>query len=285
MPYLLLFVVLVEGFTTLALQMVALRSAIPLVGSSIILTSVVIGVILLALAVGYRHGGRLTSRLSDAKITKVLSWFLFGAGIYYLVIVFPFQEGMLLDLVAGMPYIWALFVYSLLFFFLPVAAASHTMPMITQLTAGTKGFAAGKILFVSTVGSFIGSVLTSTLLFSWRGVALTGYITAGLLIVCHMALIIYKKRFPRAGIVILILIAALYMGQQKTQANIVYTHDSPYQQVIIREDITKNYATRSMILNGGFASSINLLTNTSRFSYIRAAVQAGEERNLLSSVS
>lgn len=51
MPYLLLFVVLVEGFTTLAMQMVALRHAIPLVGSSIILTSVVIGVILLALAV------------------------------------------------------------------------------------------------------------------------------------------------------------------------------------------------------------------------------------------
>ena len=53
MPYLLLFVVLTEGFTTLAMQLVALRSAIPLVGSSIVLTSVVIGVILLALAVGY----------------------------------------------------------------------------------------------------------------------------------------------------------------------------------------------------------------------------------------
>lgn len=53
MAYMLLFVVLTEGFTTLALQLVALRSAVPLVGSSIVLTSVVIGVILLALAVGY----------------------------------------------------------------------------------------------------------------------------------------------------------------------------------------------------------------------------------------
>lgn len=56
MQYVLLLVVIVEGFTTLAMQLVALRHAIPLVGSSIILTSVVIGVILLALAVGYWHG-------------------------------------------------------------------------------------------------------------------------------------------------------------------------------------------------------------------------------------
>lgn len=151
MQYLLLFVVMVEGFTTLAMQLVALRSAIPLVGSSIILTSVVIGVILLALAVGYWSGGRLTARLSESQITKVLAWMLLGAGLYYVILVFPLQEAILVDFVQKMPYILALFLFSLLFFFLPVAVASHTMPMITQLTSGNKGFAAGKILFVSTI--------------------------------------------------------------------------------------------------------------------------------------
>ena len=73
-----------------------------------------------------------------------------------------------MELVQNLPYTLALFVFSLLFFFLPVAIASHTMPMITQLTQGTKGFAAGKILFVSTLGSFVGSILTSTVLFSLR---------------------------------------------------------------------------------------------------------------------
>lgn len=138
MPYILLFVVLVEGFTTLAMQLVALRSAVPLVGSSIVLTSVVIGVILLALAVGYWYGGKLTSRLSEHKIASVLSWLLFGAGIYYLFLVFPLQHDLLLRFVQTFAYIPALFVFALLFFFLPVAAASHTMPMITQLTSGNK---------------------------------------------------------------------------------------------------------------------------------------------------
>lgn len=203
MQFLLLFVVLTEGFTTLAMQLVALRNAIPLVGSSIILTSVVIGVILLALAVGYRHGGRLTSRLSDSQIVTVLARMLFGAGLYYVLLVFPFQEQLLVDLVQELPYMRALFVFSLLFFFLPVAVASHTMPMITQLTKGTKGFAAGKILFVSTIGSFLGSILTSTLLFGWLGVAQTGYLTAALLIVCHIALVRYYKRIPWIGILAL----------------------------------------------------------------------------------
>lgn len=138
MPYLLLLVVLLEGFTTLAMQLVALRSAIPLVGSSIVLTSVVIGVILLALAVGYRSGGKLTARLSESKIASWLSWLLLGAGLYYILLVFPLQHDLLLKFVQTFSYIPALFVFSLLFFFLPVAAASHTMPMITQLTSGNK---------------------------------------------------------------------------------------------------------------------------------------------------
>lgn len=57
---------------------------------------------------------------------------------YYLLLVFPLQAHLLLTFVHTFAYIPALFVFSLLFFFLPVAAASHTMPIITQLTKGNK---------------------------------------------------------------------------------------------------------------------------------------------------
>gem|GEM_PF-2907512 len=45
-----------EGFSTLAVEIVAMRIAIPVVGSSIVLTSVFLGVVLLALSAGYRSG-------------------------------------------------------------------------------------------------------------------------------------------------------------------------------------------------------------------------------------
>ena len=282
MQFILLFVVLVEGFTTLAMQMVALRHAIPLVGSSIILTSVVIGVILLALAVGYRHGGKLTERLTHKQITRVLARLLFGAGLYYVLLVFPFQEGILVDFVQKFPYIVALFLFSLLFFFIPVAIASHTMPMITELTNGTKGFAAGKILFVSTLGSFLGSILTSTVLFSVLGVELTGYVRAGLLIVCHMALIIYMRRIPWAGIVALVVIGVLFFQRPEAEA-MVYTHDSAYQKIEIREDKYADTLIRTMLLNGGYASSIYADKRESRFGYIRTAIEISDIRTAVSS--
>lgn len=259
MAYLLLFVVAIEGCTTLAMQLVALRQAVPLVGSSIVLTSVVIGIILLALAVGYRNGGRLTAKLSDGQIVKALAWLLRGAAIYYLVLVFPFQETMLISLVKHLPYIPALFLFSLLFFFLPVAAASHTMPMITQLTSGGKGFAAGKILFVSTLGSFLGSVLTSTVFFPLRGVRITAYLTAGALIVCHGLLLIYHKRIPWLGIASLAFTFILLLRPHFAVSD-VFSYDSPYQQIRITTGSYEGRPIRTMLLNGGYASSVDAVS-------------------------
>jgi len=215
----------------------------------------------------------------------VLAWLLFGAGLYYVLLVFPFQEALLVDLVQELPYVLALFVFSLLFFFIPVAVASHTMPMITQLTQGTKGFAAGKILFVSTIGSFLGSILTSTVLFSVWGVELTGYITAGMLVVCHMALIAYQKKIPWAGITALLVIVGLFIQRPQAAAGIIYSYDSPYQQIQIREDRVGDTMVRTMLLNGGYASSIYTDTHKSWFGYIREAVEATDMRRAVSSTT
>ncbi|USN55917.1 MAG: hypothetical protein H6765_05135 [Candidatus Peribacteria bacterium] len=46
-------VAFIEGFSTLAVEIIAIRKATPVVGSSIILTSVFLGIILLALSAGY----------------------------------------------------------------------------------------------------------------------------------------------------------------------------------------------------------------------------------------
>ena len=72
--------------------MVALRKAVPYVGSSIVLTSVVIGVILLALSAGYYAGGVLTSRLSTQALLRRLQIYLVVSALYYLLIVYPSFE-------------------------------------------------------------------------------------------------------------------------------------------------------------------------------------------------
>lgn len=65
-------VALLEGFSTLAVEIIGLRMAAPLVGSSIILTSVYLGIILCALSVGYYVGGRVTTKVTKHNLWKVL---------------------------------------------------------------------------------------------------------------------------------------------------------------------------------------------------------------------
>src|SRR5260370_10205715 len=47
----------IEGFSTLAVEVIAIRLAIPIVGSSVTLTGVMLGVVLFALSAGYWRGG------------------------------------------------------------------------------------------------------------------------------------------------------------------------------------------------------------------------------------
>ena len=88
-------IALLEGFTTLAVQMIALRLATPIVGSSIILTSIFIGIILLALSAGYYLGGVVASRNSKPKIRLILACFLLFTGLYYGLITFTAEEHLL----------------------------------------------------------------------------------------------------------------------------------------------------------------------------------------------
>ena len=69
-----------EGFSTLAVEVIAIRLAIPVVGSSMTLTGVLLAVILFALSAGYWHGGQLSSRWSHPRMRTALTVNLFLAG-------------------------------------------------------------------------------------------------------------------------------------------------------------------------------------------------------------
>lgn len=126
-------------------------------------------------------------------------------------------------------------------------------------------------------------MLTTTVLFPSLGVTQVGYLTAGLLLVCHIAMIIYQKRIPRIGIAGLILALILFIGRPKVEA--LYTHDSPYQHIEIQEQWRGDRTFRIMLLDGGYASSIDTKTNSSWFGYVRSAVEVTDSRNKLSAVS
>lgn len=92
----------------------------------------------------------------------------------------------------------------------------------------------------------------------------------------------YLKRIPWAGIIVLVAISWFSLVKTETSAVLV-EYDSPYQHIVVREDVYGGSTFRTMLLNGGFASSIETKTGESWFGYIREAIQATDMRATVSS--
>lgn len=172
MPILLAFVIVfLEGYTTLAVQIIVLRIAAPIIGTNVVATSIIIGVMLVALSAGYWRGGEISHRLdSDGRRKKLainffISGLLFGIGIPL------FSRVNELLLATTQNYFFTIFAASTLVLAIPVYLASQTTPLISDLVKHMyTGQTVGRLIFFSTMGSFLGSVLTTIVLFPLIGV-------------------------------------------------------------------------------------------------------------------
>ena len=63
MKYLLPLIILIEGFASIAVEILTIRQLLPVAGGSVIVTSLIIGIFLLFLAMGYERGGHFASNL------------------------------------------------------------------------------------------------------------------------------------------------------------------------------------------------------------------------------
>lgn len=281
MPIRLIYIVaLIEWFSTLAVEIIAMRLAIPVVGSSIVLTSVFLGIVLLALSAGYRSGWHLASRLDERWRIRALGLALLAAGIRYVVIAFSLERGFLEYMMdTSGSYIMTLFVVAWALFFLPVFIASHTIPLLTELLdEPSKGKAAGAILFASTVWSFFGSVCTSIFLFEWFGVWLTGVLVGVVLIFTAAVVFLRHKRSWALWSMLIWLLVGVFYGTQSWWHNDVYSFDSAYQHIRVYDAVYKWDDIRVFSTNGALSSGIYLdkSKETSPFLYINEIVRLSD---------
>ena len=80
--HLLYLIVFIEGFCSLGAEVIALRRLVPHVGSAIVVTAPTIGLFLLALALGYGSGARVSERFTAVVARNFLiSALLAGLGL------------------------------------------------------------------------------------------------------------------------------------------------------------------------------------------------------------
>ncbi|MDF1795108.1 MAG: fused MFS/spermidine synthase [Coxiellaceae bacterium] len=224
-------IIFLEGYASIAFEILVIRQLLPFVGGSVIITSFIIGIFLLFLALGYYRGGLYTKKIrSRLQRNFSIACVTLGIGISIGFLTFFFSIS---NNAFNTNVVWILILY-LLLIVAPVAyLLGQTLPMAMTLLMrnDTSGKVGGKVLAASTVGAFFGAVLTTVLLMNTIGVAWTVFINATLL--ATLSVLIDKKYFTQIPLMCFFLIP-IYMLNISTESKAL-SQTNAYANYLIAE--------------------------------------------------
>ena len=255
-PRLLMLIVFVVGTGSLGAEIAAVRLLAPYFGASTVIWANTIGIVLVALSVGYWLGGRWADRNPTVQGMCRLA---LGAAV--LLALVPFAASPLLDLAVGaLDQIAAgAFIGSLLgvlgLVAVPVLLLGAVSPWALRLAVDQvehAGTVAGRLYAVSTAGSMVGALMAAIVAVPLVGTRRTFVLFA--LAIALVALVGLRPRLPHA--VAPLLIALLLIpstGTLKAAAGdgrVIYEAETEYQYARVIDDPD---GTRTLELNEGQA--------------------------------
>jgi spermidine synthase len=248
--------VFVVGTGSLGAEIAAVRLLAPYFGASTIVWANTIGIVLVALSLGYWLGGRLADRHPHMRGLCLLA--LAAAGLLALV---PFAADPLLDIgVEALDEISAgAFIGSLLAVLVlvavPVLLLGAVSPYAIRLAVSKveeAGTVAGRLYALSTAGSLVGTLISALLLIPLVGTRRTFLIFALAISIVAVAGLRPVRRYALApaAIVALIALPAGTLKAQTSDGRVIHERETEYQyaRVVERDD-----GTRALELNEGQA--------------------------------
>jgi len=180
-----------SGFSIMGIELLGGRILAPFFGSSVHIWGSIITVFMLSLSFGYLIGGKLSTK--NASLTRYGLIFIF-ASITVLPIVFFAQEIMEFIFTHVEDSRYGSLVASMVLFFIPTIILGMISPYSVRLLvtdSEKSGQVAGVLYFVSTLGSALGTIITSfymVLAFDVNDIILGFSLTLGLLGLISIAL-------------------------------------------------------------------------------------------------
>ena len=249
--------VFVVGTGSLGAEIAAVRLLAPYFGASTVVWANTIGVVLVALSVGYWLGGRVADRRPDMRSLCLLT--LTGAVVLALV---PFAADPLLEVaVDALDSISAGAFFGslgavLVLVAVPVLMLGAVSPWAIRLAVGNVGEAgrvAGRLYAISTAGSLFGTLVSALALIPLLGTRRTFLVLALAIALTAVAGLRPVRRYALAPALIAVLLAlpvgTLKAAEQGT-GRLIFETDTQYQyaRVLERPD-----ASRALELNEGQA--------------------------------
>lgn len=249
-------ILLAEGFVSVSLQVFIIRQIVPFSGSNVSITSLIIGIFLACLAVGYRIGGSWKdNHLKILHRNLLISALVISIGFSYPVMEL-FMDGIFKEHIGNTLISTA--VYLLIFLTPPVFLLGQTMPLLTNfLKKQNVSKTTGLALSINTIGSVLGSVGTTLILMHYFGMSVTLIINVSLL--CLIGLYLNKKSIIGYTIAIASIGSAYLLST--VNEDIILTNEFANYQVIESE----NQQNRYLVINKSLASGV--MNNKLPFEY------------------
>lgn len=257
---LLLFVVFLEGYIVLSTELLVIRLVAPHAGNSTDVLSIIIAAVLMPLAFGYHFGGRfrptpnedgkITTRRSRLILNLTLACLFLAPSLSWVFVKEFYHTAAYMTGIDNRLVLTAL--YCLFFTVPPVFLLGQTVPLVSNFFPRQRhGSLAGKILFFSTLGSFVGATGSTLLLMATVGVHNTAIVS-----IASIALLTFllsrQKLSPQTGIVAACLALSLYLNSPMMMRDNNIVTNNQYHTI----QITDFSKTEKALISDGNTSSI-----------------------------
>lgn len=186
-----LFILLAEGFASVAVQILLMRQLTPFVGSNDLVNSMIIAVYLGALAMSYAVGGNI-EKAQSTQLQKnlLIAGCILGIGVSYPVISLFFE---ICDKYINNPLL-SLFLYLSLIVGPMVYILGQTVPLLTNFVKRSRAAkTTGDSFNKSTWGNSAGSIVTGLVILLYLGIGWAVFINAIVLLSLSLYLVMRAK--------------------------------------------------------------------------------------------
>ncbi len=276
--FILLFTAFISGFAILGLELLGFRIFAPTFGYSTYVSASIVGSVLLVLSIGYILGGSLADKHPRPGVLyKVILW----AGVYLFPMLLLYKK-IMNAMFVNFGTIAGSVIAALIIYAVPMILLSMVGPFVIKLLAqqSNVGITAGKVFFISTIGSLLGTFITPLVFIYYFGAHITFIVLSSMVLVLGiMGTFPFNFRFILASL----LFGIIPVSFPQLSEEVVYEKESFYNHLRVVKTQDGRY---SLAVNWWTSYSVsvsakdNFLTN-SYYDYFAVTPMLTDGRDIL----
>jgi len=222
------------GAVVMVIELTGSRVLAPYLGTSLVVWTSLIGIILASLSIGYWWGGRLADRHPEARLLGRII-FLSAFATAFMTLIKTVVLGFLQAHGSGLH--TAAMLATLILFAPPSILIGMVSPFAVRLKledTRTSGRTAGKLYAISTIGSISGTFLAGFVLIPWLGSTNILLLMAAVLALASLLVERSHSRIKAAACATFLMMLFLVLSYDKRMAAAGFVDvDTPYNRVLV----------------------------------------------------